>query len=180
MFCTLQKIWRCYFSPSEKKLYSSLQKKNYIHHAYIDDVALRLSLQKFILGICTLGKLTFWTTTSFRKTSLLVLTPSENLIYLEGVEIKRKGPVLALKRKSKSAYTSFISDTVPYWWRGCSLVLQCFVENCREREIYVVVGSVLTRMSLDVSVECYFLSIMKHSPPTILLTNELLIIEYCF
>ena len=35
-------------------------------------------------------------------------------------------------------------------------------------------------MSLDVSVECYFLSIMKRSPPTILLTNELLIREYCF
>ena len=97
-------------------------------------------------------------------------TPSENLIYLGGLDIKWNGPVLA----------SFISDTVPYWWRRCSLVLQCFVENCREREIYVVVGSVLTRMSLDVSVECYFLSIMKHSPPTILLTNELLIIEYCF
>ena len=96
------------------------------------------------------------------------------------MEIKWKGPVLAPKRKSNSVYTSFVSDTVPYWWRGCSLVLQCFVENCREGEIYVVVGSVLTRMSLDVSVECYFLSIMKHSPPTILLTNELLIIEYCF
>ena len=116
-----------------------------------------------------------------RKTSLLVLTPSENLIYLGAVDIKWKGPVLAPKRKSKSAYPSFISDTVPYWQRGCSLVLlQCFVENCREGEIYVVVGSVLTRMSLNVSVECYFLSIMKHSPPTILLTNELLIIEYCF
>ena len=120
----------------------------------------------------------------------------------------------------KSAYTSFISDTVRYWpglleawlvltsvkyhgnlyilsplnqwlaltrlratspwWRGCSLVLQCFVENCREGEILCCCGeSVLTRMSLDVSVECYFLSIMKHSPPTILLTNELLIIECC-
>ena len=45
------------------------------------DVALPLSLQKFILGICTLRKLTFRTTTSSRKTTLLVLTPSENLIY---------------------------------------------------------------------------------------------------
>ena len=114
-----------------------------------------------------------------RKTCLLVLTPSKNLIYLGGVDIKWNGPVLAPNGKSKSAYTSFISDTVPYWWRRCSLVLQCFLENCREGEIYVVVGSVLTRMSLDVSVECYFLSIMKHPPPTILLTNELIMIEYC-
>ena len=28
------------------------------------------------------------------------------------------------------------------WWKGGSLVLQCFVENCREGEIYVVVGKV--------------------------------------
>jgi len=68
------------FVPFRKEDYSTLHKKNSIHHAYIVDVALTpLSFQKFILGICTLQKLTFWTTTSFRKTSLLVLNPSENL-----------------------------------------------------------------------------------------------------
>ena len=114
-------------------------RKNCIHHAYIDDVSLPSEIYSWYLHPSEIGILD---NNPLRKTSLLVLTPSENLIYLEGVEIKWKGPVLALKRKSKSAYTSFISDTVPYWWRGCSLVLQCFVENCREGEIYVVVGKV--------------------------------------
>ena len=68
------------FVPFRKEDYSTLHRKNSIHHAYIVDVALApLSFQKFILGICTLQKLTFWTTTSFRKTSLLVLNSSENL-----------------------------------------------------------------------------------------------------
>ena len=44
-----------------------------------DDVTLPLSLQNFILGICTIQKLTFWTTNPFRKTSLLAFTPLENL-----------------------------------------------------------------------------------------------------
>ena len=71
-----------------------------------------------------------------------------------GCGYKMECPCLSTQRQSKSPYPSFISDTVPYWWRRCSLVLQCFLENFREGEIYVVVGSVLTRMSLDVSVEC--------------------------
>ena len=37
-----------------------------------------------ILGICTLLKMTFGTTNPLRKTPLLVLTPSENLIYTGG------------------------------------------------------------------------------------------------
>ena len=44
-----------------------------------------LSLYSFrdlcILGICTLYKMTFGTTNPLRKTPLLELTPSENLIY---------------------------------------------------------------------------------------------------
>lgn len=88
------------FVPFIKEDYSTLHKKNSIHHAYIVDVPLTpLSFQKFILGICTLQKLTFWTTTSFRKTSLLVLnpfsqkTPSKNLIYMgRGVDIELNGP----------------------------------------------------------------------------------------
>ena len=42
----------------------------------IDDVALPLSLEKFILGICTLQKLTSRTKTPSEH--FLVLTPSEN------------------------------------------------------------------------------------------------------
>ena len=49
-----------------------------------------------ILGICTLLKMTFGTTNPLRKTPLLVLTPSENLIYRGGgrgeVGIKGNGP----------------------------------------------------------------------------------------
>ena len=37
-----------------------------------------------ILGICTLLKMTFGTTNSLRKTPLLVLIPSENLVYRGG------------------------------------------------------------------------------------------------
>ena len=37
-----------------------------------------------ILGICTLLKMTFGTPNPLRKTPLLVLTPSENLIYRGG------------------------------------------------------------------------------------------------
>ena len=88
------------FVPFRKEDYSTLHKKNSIHHAYIVDVPLTpLSFQKFILGICTLQKLTFWTTTSFRKTSLLVLnplsqkTPSKNLIYMgEGCGYRMEWP----------------------------------------------------------------------------------------
>ena len=76
LFCTLQKIWRFYLSPSGKTFYSTL---HCIHHACIDDVALPLSLQRCILGICTLQTLTLQTTTPMRKTFLLVLTPSKNL-----------------------------------------------------------------------------------------------------
>lgn len=48
------------FVPFRKEDYSTLHKKNSIHHAYIVDVPLTpLSFQKFILGICTLVKLTF-------------------------------------------------------------------------------------------------------------------------
>ena len=100
-----------------------------------------------------------------RETSLLVLTPSENLIYLGGVDIKWNGPVLAPKGKSKTPYPSLISDTVPFWWRGCSFMLS---------------WAMCLKMSLEVSVECYFICITKHSPPNILLANELLVIEYCF
>ena len=166
-------------SPSEKAFYSILHKKNCVHHAYVDDVALPSEIYSWYLHSSEIGILD---NNPLRKTCLLVLTPSENLIYLRGVDIKWNGPVLAPKGKSKSAYTSFISDTVRYWpglleawlvltsvkyhgnlyilsplnqwlaltrlratspwWRGCSLVLQCFVENCREGEIYVVVGKV--------------------------------------
>ena len=166
MFCALQKIWRCYLSPSEKKFYSTLREKNCIHHAYVDDVALPLSLQKFILGICILQKIIgISDNIPLRETSLLVLTPSENLIYLGGVDIKWNGPVLAPKGKSKTPYPSLISDTVPFWWRGCSFMLS---------------WAMCLKMSLEVSVECYFICITKHSPPNILLANELLVIEYCF
>ena len=68
-----------FFSFRKEVVQYSSKKKNCIHHVYIDDVALPLSLQKFILGICTIQKLTFRTTSPFGKTTLLVLTPSENL-----------------------------------------------------------------------------------------------------
>ena len=48
-----------------------------------------------ILGICTLLKMTFGTTNPLRKTPLLVLTPSENLIYRGGVDIKWNSPTLS-------------------------------------------------------------------------------------
>ena len=69
LVCTLQKKRRRNMFPSEEKFYSTLHKKNCIHHAYIDDIALPLSfpIQKFILGICTLKKLQFWTTTPLQK-----------------------------------------------------------------------------------------------------------------
>ena len=76
---TPQKMWQCYFSPPEKRFYRPLL-KNCIQNQYTNDVTLPSALQKFILGIFTLQKLTFWTTIPLRKTSFLVLTPSESVM----------------------------------------------------------------------------------------------------
>ena len=73
-------------------------------------MALPFSLQNFILGIYTLQKLTSRTTTPFRKTTLLVLTPSENLIYRGGGGGGGGGVWIGIRLQIKICLSVCLSD----------------------------------------------------------------------